>query len=148
MAKSIMIQIIKGLKKYREMVMYLIFGGATTLVNFISYTVFVDVLKLSMTISNAAAWGIAVSFAFVTNKLYVFCSKKRGFVPVLKETAAFICSRIVTGLIDIFLPTKLYALGLDSELFGITGVVAKAVACIIVIVLNYLFSKLLVFKKK
>ena len=147
MVKKIMKKIIELLKEYKEIIMYLIFGVATTLVNFVVYSVFVDILKADMTVSNAIAWMVAVSLAFVTNKLYVFNSNKRGLLPVLKEAVSFVGSRIISGIIEIFLPTVLYAIGFDFELFGITGFAAKASVSIIVIVLNYVFSKLLVFKK-
>ena len=90
-------KIIELLKEYKEIIMYLIFGVATTLVNFVVYSVFVDILKADMTVSNAIAWMVAVSFAFVTNKLYVFNSKKRGLLPVLKEVVSFVGSRIISA---------------------------------------------------
>ncbi len=141
-------KIIELFKKYKEIIMYLIFGVATTLVNFVAYTVFIEVLNVEMTVSNAVAWVIAVAFAFVTNKLFVFESKAKGLGTALKEAVSFVGSRAVSGAIEIFLPTGLYAIGLNFDLFGIKGFVAKAAVSIIVIVLNYVFSKLFVFRKK
>ncbi len=139
-------KIIGLFKKYKEIVMYLIFGVATTLVNFVVYTVLVKFLSVEMTVSNAAAWVVAVTFAFITNKIFVFESKKNGAVAILREALSFYGSRVATGVIEIVVPTLLYKVGFDFDIFGIKGFSAKAVVSIIVIVLNYVFSKLFVFR--
>ena len=136
------------LNKYKEIIIYLIFGVATTLVNFLVYTLLIEIFQAEMTVSNAVAWIIAVVFAFVTNKIFVFESKSSRISVVLKEMISFFGSRVISGSIEIFLPTLLFKIGLDFSLFGIKGFVAKALVSIIVIVLNYVFSKLFVFKKR
>ena len=128
--------------------MYLFFGIATTSVNFIIYTVFVKVLQVGMTSSNAVAWLCAVIFAFITNKLFVFESRRFDFKLLLKESVSFFGARIVSGIVEIALPTLLYNIGFDFELFGIKGFAAKAFVSVIVIILNYVFSKLFVFKNR
>ena len=135
------------LKKYKDIIMYLIFGLATTVVNWLVYTVCVKLFSMEMTVSNAIAWVIAVLFAFVTNKFFVFHSKAKTAPVVIKECISFFGSRATTGWLEIFLPTFFFAAGLKQSLFGIEGFWAKALVSILVIVLNYVFSKLIVFRK-
>ncbi|MBQ8475410.1 MAG: GtrA family protein [Clostridia bacterium] len=135
-------------KKYREIIMYLIFGVSTTAVNWVVYTTLVVLHLAGVTAANAVAWVCAVLFAFVTNKLFVFQSHTAGFISVLKESVTFFGARIFSGLFEIFLPTLLISLGLDGKLFGIDGFVAKAVVSILIIIMNYVLSKLIVFRNK
>lgn len=134
--------------KYKEMLLYLIFGAATTAVNFVIYSLLETLLHCNMTLSNAIAWLGAVIFAFITNKLFVFESKQFHATVLVKEALSFFGARVVSGMIEIILPEQLVNLGLDAEIFGTRGLVAKAVVSIIVIILNYVFSKLFIFKKK
>ena len=136
------------IKKYKEMLLYVVFGVATTAVNWVIYTVCVQLFALEMTLSNAIAWVIAVAFAFVTNKIYVFESREGSAGIVIKEAITFFGSRMATGLLEIFLPTVLFHIGLSQSLFGIEGFLAKIVVSVLVIILNYVFSKLIVFRKK
>ena len=137
----------KLLRKYREIVVYVIFGVATTAVNWIVYVIMQKLFHAEMTLSNGVAWVIAVLFAFVTNKLFVFESKTWQPKVVAREAATFVGSRVITGLFDTFSPTLLFKLGLDQTVLGIEGFVAKAIASVVVIVLNYVFSKLFVFRR-
>lgn len=140
-------KISESFKAHYDVIMYLIIGIFTTGINWTAYAA-LSAADIEITAANAAAWMIAVIFAFFTNKLIVFNS--RSFSPnvVLPEAAKFLCSRIFTGLIEIFLPLLLFALGLDMPLFGIDGAAAKITASIIVIITNYIFGKLIVFTKK
>lgn len=135
------------LKKYREIILYVIIGGCTTVVNWIVYTALVKAAGADLTAANAAAWFVSVIFAFFTNKLLVF--ESRGFEKktVIKEAVSFLGARVVSGVIEIFVPELLFNAGLDSALFGIEGGIAKLSVSVAVIVLNYLFSKLFIFKK-
>jgi putative flippase GtrA len=128
--------------------MYLIFGVSTTLVNWIVYTLLVSVANADVTISNAMAWVAAVIFAYITNKLYVFESKSWKISVIVREAISFFGARVASGVFEIFLPALLMKLGLDQAFFGIEGFAAKLVVSVLVIVLNYIFSKLFVFKKK
>lgn len=138
----------KLFSKYKEQISYLFFGGLTTLVNWIVYTISLKVFGITLEISNVLAWLIAVIFAYITNKLFVFESKNLNFIFTLKELGLFFASRITSGIIEIFGFPFLYYIGLNQSLFGIDGFVAKAFISIIVIILNYIFSKLIVFKKR
>jgi len=133
------------IKKHREKILYLVFGVATTLVNWIVYTILL--FFLSLAVSNAIAWVTSVIFAFFVNKKYVFESVTTSVKATLKEGFLFLNARIFSGIIDVFgLPLLVY-LGLNQSVFGIEGAMAKAVLSIIVIIANYFFSKFIIFKK-
>ena len=135
---------IKGLYlKYKEIINYLFFGGCTTVVNFISYYIPARVFGVDEIISNIIAWCISVLFAYITNKLFVFSSKTNNFVGILKEMFSFIFARLFTGaLCDV----GLFALMID--VLGINDIISKITTQILVVVLHYVFSKLIIFKKK
>lgn len=139
------------LKKYREQIVYIIFGALTTLVNFAVTILCTKCFGMSegrFTLCNAIAWVCAVLFAFFVNKLFVFESKSFRPAVVLPEFGKFVGMRLITGLLEIFLPEPLMNLGLDFELFGQRGIIAKLIVSIIVIVLNYVFSKFWIFRKE
>lgn len=142
--------------KYKEIIMYLIFGVLTTVVNWVTYSLLMKVILSSasisndvkMTIGNVIAWLIAVIFAFVTNKLWVFESKSWEVKLAIKEFLSFVASRLATGVIEWFGPLLLFKIGLDQALFGVDGFVAKIVCSVLVVILNYVFSKLITFRNK
>ena len=135
--------------KYKEIIMYLIFGVGTTVVNWGIYTVIVMLGKeVNLTIANIIAWVGAVAFAYITNKLWVFESKSWSLEVVWKELGMFLGARIFSGIFEIGLFPVLVWLGMNQAIFGVEGMLAKVVISVLVIVLNYIFSKLLVFKKK
>ena len=92
------------LKKYREIIVYVIFGALTTFVNWAVYTVMVEVFNIDITVSNAVAWVAGVVFAFVTNKIYVFRAKSKKAATVAREFFSFVGARVFTGLMESFLP--------------------------------------------
>lgn len=132
--------------KYRELIVYFITGVLTTLVNWASYAVLVRMAGWSVAASNAAAWIIAVIFAYVTNKLWVFRSYSWKIGFVLCEAALFIGARILTGIFEIVSVPFLVNIGLSQPLFGVKGMWAKILVSVAVMVLNYVFSKLIVFR--
>lgn len=134
--------------KYKQIILYLFFGVTTTVVNWCIYVLLHNILHADMTLSNAAAWLGAVLYAFITNKLFVFESKSLESKVLLQESVKFFGSRAFSGVMEILLPTALYAVGLKQVLFGVEGGVAKALVSVLVIVLNYIFGKFLVFGKK
>ena len=135
------------LQKYREITSYLFFGVTTTVVNWVIYGLMHNSFGLDMTASNAIAWVGAVIYAFVTNKIYVFRSLNTQMPQLLKEVAAFFAARGFSGLVEIFLPTALFNLGVQGALFGVNGGIAKAVVSVLIIVMNYVLSKFFVFRK-
>lgn len=141
--------------KYKEIIMYLIFGVLTTVVSWGSYALFEillglfisDVIVLS-SVANVLSWIIAVLFAFVTNKLWVFESKSWKGSVLVKELGSFVGSRLLTGVLEWFGVPLLMLIGLDQPILGIEGMLAKVLISVIVVILNYVLSKLLVFRNK
>ena len=135
-------------RKHQEMINYLFFGVATTLVNWLIYAVAIKIFPGALTLCNTLGWLGAVIFAYVTNKIFVLQSRKRRIQDILRELLLFFGSRGMTGLIEIFLPVLLYHIGLNQTILGIEGFLSKAMVSIIIIVLNFFLSKFLVFQKK
>lgn len=126
--------------KYREALLYLFFGGCTTLVNILSFYIF-TLMKIDTYISNIFAWIIAVIFAFITNKLFVFESRGKSFKESSREALSFLFFRVLSLVFDMGL---MYFM-IDIE--HINKLLAKVISNIGVIILNYVFSKLFIFKK-
>jgi len=129
-------------KKYKEVINYLIFGVLTTLVNFVSYFIFAKVFKIDEVISSGLSWLCSVLFAYITNKLFVFESKTTRKREILKEMASFFLSRIVSGAL-----CDVGTFAIMVKVLNINDVVAKLVTQVMVVILNYLLSKLIVFRK-
>jgi len=134
--------------RYREIIMYLIMGLATTFVCWGSYYLFTDFLDFELNVANILSWLVAVIFAFITNKWYVFESKHLDLKTVTKELSAFVGSRIFTGIIAWILFPILIYFGIDRFIIETPGMLAKILTSIIEIVLNWVLSKYFVFRKK
>lgn len=136
--------------KYRETIMYLIVGGSTTVVNWVSYALLLRAFSNSnhsVFLANTFAWVISMIFAYVANKILVFESYNWEIKYVVKEASLFVSARVVTGLLEIFgIPFLVEDLGFDAEILGVRGMFAKVVISVVVIVLNYVLSKLFVFR--
>lgn len=141
--------------KYKEVIMYLIFGVLTTIVSWGSYAVFemvfekaiVDVNVL-VAVSNVLSWVAAVLFAYVTNKLFVFESKSFKPTTVFKELGLFVGARLISGAVEWVGVPLLVWIGLNQTIFGVEGMFAKVLVSVIVVILNYILSKLIVFRKE
>ena len=127
--------------KYKEVINYLIFGVLTTLVNILGYAFLSKVLKINYMISNITALITSIIFAYITNKLYVFESKNNNFKNILKELISFFACRGVTALMDIGL------MFITVSIMHLNDMIMKILVNILVIVLNYIFSKIIIFKK-
>ena len=135
--------------KYREQIAYLFFGGVTTLVNIAAYAVLSRV-GLSTGVANAIAWALSVLVAYVTNRRWVFDSHSRG-TAAAKELISFVACRVGTGLLD----EAIMVLGVDRlgpvvapNHMALWGLGVKVFSNILVIILNYVFSKAFIFRKK
>jgi len=137
--------IMKLFNKYKEQILYLFFGVATTIVNWVTYTVSLKVF--SLVISNSIAWLVAIIFAFIVNKLFVFESVDFSFQKTAKEIILFIGARIFSGIFEIAGLPLLVFIGLNQTIFGIEGAVAKILISVIVVLSNYIFNKFVIFKK-
>jgi len=127
--------------KYKEIIMYLIFGVLTTLVNIVVYYITSKICKMDYQVSNIIAWILSVSFAFITNKVYVFESKNTNKNIVLKEILSFYSLRILSLGIDMLCMFVLISI------CNINDLISKVIVNVIVIMINYVTSKLFTFKK-
>ena len=139
----------KLFKTYREQILYLFFGVLTTAVDFsvsfLLYRFWLDAASLppvALHAVDALAWAAAVAFAFVTNRIWVFESTKKGFLPVTRELLGFAGGRVLT------LVLQEAAMALFVTLLGGNKYLFRILIAVAVVVLNYVFSKLLVFRKK
>ncbi len=137
--KELINKALKIYKDYKMPILYIFFGGLTTLINIAVYSLFYYFVKIGNIPSNIVAWILAVFFAFVTNKLYVFESKSGS---VWYELATFLVCRAGTGLLDLGI------MYLSVDVLKLNELIMKILSNVIVIVLNYVFSKLIIFKKK
>lgn len=129
------------LKKYSEIISYLIVGALTTMVSIIVYWIFTKLFQVNYMISNIISWIMSVSFAYITNKKFVFKSKCDNKKDVLIEIYQFFKYRLFSLIIDVLL---MYVF---VEVFSIDDMISKIIVQVIIIALNYIFSKLFVFKK-
>lgn len=129
-------------EKYRSILIYIIFGVLTTAVNYLVYIPCLNLLGLSASVSNVIAWCVAVLFAFLTNKPFVFESKDWSAKTVVPEFTKFVGTRVASGLVETLI------LLVTVDLLGWNGNIWKLVTNVIVVILNYIGSKLLVFRKK
>lgn len=125
--------------KNEELWNYLIIGALTTLVSIGSYSIFSKLLKINYLISNVLSWIVSVIFAYFTNRWFVFHSKEK---KKFKEFMAFISSRLLTLLLD----SGLMIVGVDY--LKIDDLVTKILVQIVIVIANYVLSKLIVFKKE
>ena len=138
-----MIQKIRDLLiKYKEVISYLFFGVLTTAVDFVSYYILTRFLHLEEGFSNVLAQFIAILFAYITNKLFVFEDKTDGFKSLIIQFGKFFSLRLVTLVLN----SVMFIVMIDK--LGINDIVTKVIVSVIVIILNYVFSKLIVFKGK
>lgn len=128
--------------KYKEVISYLFFGVLTTAVDFVSYYILTRLLSLDEGFSNVLAQFLAIVFAYVTNKLFVFEDKTNTIKSLIIQFGKFFSLRLVTLVIN----TVLFIIMIDK--LGINDMITKAIVSVIVIILNYVFSKLIVFKAK
>lgn len=128
--------------KYYDVITYLFFGVLTTVVNFLIYLPLFYWLGISATISTIIAWVISVTFAFVTNKPFVFRSHDWSAKTLLPEIRNFVVCRIGSGLLDVGLCFVII------DLLQWENIMFKVAISVLVVILNYVGSKLLVFKKK
>lgn len=137
-----MIEKLRGLfHKYYDIIAYLFFGVLTTVVNYIVYLPCYNVLGLSASVSNVIAWVAAVVFAYLTNKPFVFKSHDWSAKTVFPELTKFVGCRVASGAAETAI------LFVTVDLLTWNGNIWKLVTSVLVVVLNYIGSKLLVFRK-
>lgn len=134
--------ILELMKKHRSFIAYGVFGVLTTLVNIVAYNLCYNQAGISNTLSNVIAWILAVAFAYVTNKIWVFESKSWKWSVLKKEVVAFISCRLATGIMDLVI------MYICVDVMNWHAMLMKICSNVLVIILNYVFSKLIIFKKR
>ena len=127
-------------ERYKDIIPYLFYGVCTTVINIIVYWAMAHILKLTVMLSTIIAWTAAVSFAYITNRTRVFKSQANNRNAVIKEVFSFFACRLGTGIIDWL------CMFVFVELLHINDVVIKTLANILVIIINYIASKFVIFK--
>lgn len=128
--------------KYYDILAYLVFGVLTTVVNYLVYLPCYNLLGLPAVVSNVIAWVVAVAFAYVTNKPFVFRSHDWSAKTVVPELTKFVGTRVASGGMESAI------IWIAVDLLGGNGNLWKLLTSVLVVVLNYIGSKLLVFRKK
>lgn len=128
------------LLKYKGVILYLVFGVLTTVINVITYHACYQVMHIANLVSTVIAWVVAVSFAYITNKLFVFESKRTGS-GAIKEAFNFFACRIGTGLIEI---AFMYVF---VDVLAFNGTIMKLITNFVVIIVNYIASKFVIFNE-
>ena len=135
----------KCLKLYndhKQIILYLVFGILTNVINIVAFFIFNNILQVDYKISNVISWFMSVLFAFITNKTIVFRSEDKNKKETIKEIIFFFLARILSLIID---------MGLMIILIGIMNLstlISKIIVNIAVIIINYILSKFLIFKKE
>jgi len=127
--------------KHKDKILYLFFGGCTTLINTTAYYILYEKLTLSNITGNTIAWVIAVLFAYITNKIWVFESSSTNVKTLVCELRNFFSCRLATAIIDL----AIMIVGVDLLKWNV--LLMKIISNLIVIVLNYLLSERVVFRK-
>lgn len=129
-------------KAIKEVVAYLFWGVMTTVVNIVVFYLTYDVFHCALLLANILAWFLSVLFAYVTNRRFVFHSELEGIKAITKECVSFFSGRLGTGALDMGL------MYLTVEVLSFNAFAMKIAVNIVVIVLNYVISKLLIFRKQ
>lgn len=128
--------------KYKDLIPYAIFGVLTTIVNMVVYWLMAHPFGVEVIPSTVVAWVLAVLFAYITNRKWVFHSEADTTNAIVKEILSFFACRLATGFVD------LACMFIFVDVLHMNDVIIKFVANVIVIVLNYVASKLIIFKQK
>lgn len=141
------------LLKHKQILHYIFWCIMTTAVSWLTYSLYISLLSavpdlsvsVAVLIANALSWVSAVTFSFVANKMLVFESKSWKLKIVLPQVLKFFSTRAAVGILEIVAVPILVALGFDRTIFGVEGLLSKVLVTPLVILLNYLCSKFLVF---
>lgn len=142
--------------KYKELISYVFFGVLATVVNLVCFKVFDTILGSKMyLLTNIISWIITVIFAYITNKLWVFESKSWKLNVIVKEIIGFFSARLFSlGVEEAGLWIMIDLMSMDKLSFNIFSftlagnLIVKIILQVIVVILNYVFSKFLIFTKK
>lgn len=147
---------VKGLiTKHKLLLDYMKWGSLTTVVSWVSFSIcslfFTAIMTNPITaasVSNIISWICVIVFAFITNKLWVFKSKSFNKKVLFPEFIKFFLTRLATGILEMIAVPVLMKSGIDQTILGINGMLSKIIVTVAVIVLNYIFARIFVFKKQ
>lgn len=123
---------------------YIFMGVLALVFNWMLYSVCIMIMPMEF--ANLCSFGLTLVVAYLTNKVWVFHSMDFSVRTLLKEGASFFTARSLTGILEIVMQPQFYAIGITGSLFGVKGLQAKIIVCLILSVLNYLCTKLWVFR--
>ena len=129
-------------KKYKEAIDYLFWGGVAFVLSMVLFYVFANIMNIYEQFANILSWIICVVFTYLTNRFFVFQSKVKGIGKILLEFKDFVMARLLTLVMENVI------LFLMIDLLTINNMIAKLVGQFVVIVSNYILSKLWIFRKK
>ena len=132
----------KLFERYRDVIPYLFFGVCTTFMNIAVYWICAHLFSMGVMASTIFAWIAAVLFAYITNRKWVFHSEVKGVTAILRETVAFFGCRLATGILDWIMMFILV------DCLHLNDLAIKILANIMVIILNYMASKIVIFRKQ
>lgn len=128
--------------QYKSVLMYVFFGICTTLINIVIYAVFYKILNIENITSTVIAWIFANIFAFFTNKIWVFNSNDFDKKTIIYELIKFFLCRLGTGVIDVVI------MWITVNYLNLNALFWKCISNIIVIILNYVASKHIIFLRE
>ena len=132
--------------RYRELLLYGVFGAGTVAVDMALYALLVD--RTGIRWANVWSWCGAVLFAFFTNKYLVFQRSREGARAFGRELLEFVAARLASLLVQVGGVELLFRMGLNQSVLGVTGGLSKALVTVLVILINYVLSKFLIFRRK
>lgn len=144
------------ISKHKILIRYMMWGSLSVVISFVSFSLSSLVLSAILednpitaaSISNIISWVCVVVFAFITNKLWVFKSKSFNKKVLLPEFIKFFFTRLATGILEMVAVPILMNYGVNQSVFGINGMMSKIIVTVAVIILNYIFARLVVFRKQ
>ncbi len=148
-------RVLNQLKKHKELILYILFGALTTLVNYVVYFL-CKAGGFGYSPATVIAWIVAVAFAYIVNRICVFESKNNGVRAVLREIFLFVGARLLSLVLELFvmfvgmdlLHAGAWTIVLLSETLPLGEFLTKTVAQILVVLSNYVFSKLVIFRNR
>lgn len=136
-------------EKYKSLIAYVFWGGVTTLINIVVFGLCTR-LGMSTSLSNVLAWALSVLAAYLSNRRWVFQSESRTALEIARELLSFVACRVGTGLLDQLVMVigvdRLGPLFVPTEYAFLWSMTLKVASNVLVIILNYVLSRLLVFK--
>ncbi|WP_068532517.1 GtrA family protein [Paenibacillus glacialis] len=124
----------------KEVISYIIFGVLTTVINLIVYVILTKASGMDYRIATTIAWIVSIVFAFITNKKFVFGNVNNGFSVMIRELMLFVAFRALSFVLDIIVLVVLI------ELLQFNDLISKGITNVLVVIFNYVASKMYIFK--